>query len=105
MFDYFRNYSTNAHQVCCEDSPTKGLYDRCQPDDLDFYSRSQVRLKLDYFLICNISDNIYAITFKLGMTVDLCMPYAHACFDDLDLDARSPWVGKGKKSVLHALGN
>ena len=24
MFDYFRNFSSNAHQVCCEDSPTKG---------------------------------------------------------------------------------
>ena len=31
--------------------------------------------------------------------------YAHARFDDLDLDARSEWVGKGKKSALHALGN
>ena len=37
---------------------------------------------------------------KLGMTVDLCMAhgiYAHARFDDLDLEARSQWVGKGKK--------
>ena len=31
--------------------------------------------------------------------------YAHAHFDDLDLNARSQWVGKGNKSVLHALGN
>ena len=31
--------------------------------------------------------------------------YAHAYFDDLDLDARSQRVGKGKKSVLYALGN
>ena len=31
--------------------------------------------------------------------------YAHARIDDLDLDARSQWVGKGNKSVLHALGN
>ena len=30
------NYSSNAHQVCCEDSPTKGLYDHCQSDDLDW---------------------------------------------------------------------
>ena len=29
-----------------------------------------MRLKLDYFLTCNISRHI---TFKLGMTVDLCM--------------------------------
>ena len=26
MFDYFRNCSSNAYQVCCEASPTKGLY-------------------------------------------------------------------------------
>ena len=31
--------------------------------------------------------------------------YAHARFDDLYLDGRSQWVGKGKKSALHALGN
>ena len=31
--------------------------------------------------------------------------YTHAHFDDLDLDTRSQWVGKGKKSSLHALGN
>ena len=39
------------HHVCCEDtSPTKGLYDHyCQSDDRDLHSRSQVRLKLDYF--------------------------------------------------------
>ena len=66
MFDDFRNYSSNAHQVCDEDSPTKGLYDHCQSDELDLHSRSQVRLELDYFLTCNISDNIKA--FKLGIT-------------------------------------
>ena len=27
MFDDFRNFSSNAHHVYCEDSPTKGLYD------------------------------------------------------------------------------
>ena len=26
LFDYFRNCSRNPHQVCCEDSLTKGLY-------------------------------------------------------------------------------
>ena len=38
-------------------SPTKGLYDSCQPDQFDLHSRSQVRLKLYCFLICSISDN------------------------------------------------
>ena len=58
VFDYFRQYSSNAHQVCCEDSRTEGLYDHCQSDDLDLYSRSQMLLKLYYFLTCNVSDNI-----------------------------------------------
>ena len=48
------------------------------------------------------------MAFKLGVTVDLCMAYnyAHANFDDLDLDVRSQWVGKGKKkSALNYLDN
>ena len=48
----------NAHHVFCEHSPIKGQYGRCQFDDLDLHSRSQVRLKLDYFLTCNITGNI-----------------------------------------------
>ena len=56
---YFRNYSSNAHQVYCEDSRTKDLYDHCQSDDLDLHSRSQVHLKFDYLLTWNISDNIF----------------------------------------------
>ena len=52
------------------------------------------------------SDNIEAITFKLGMTVVLWMPLrlcAHARFDD-DLDARSKWVSKGNhRCMLKAL--
>ena len=43
----------------------KVYYDHCQTDVLDIHSRSQVRLKRDYFLACNISDNV-----KIGMTVD-----------------------------------
>ena len=62
MFDYFRNYASNAPQVCCEDSATKGLYDHFQSGDLDLRSRSQVRLKHDYFLASSISGNI---NFKL----------------------------------------
>ena len=33
-------------------------YDHCQSDDLDLHTRSQVRLKRDYVLTCNVSDNI-----------------------------------------------
>ena len=38
----------------------------CVSDDLALHSRSQMHLKLDYFLTCNISGNI---TLKLGTTV------------------------------------
>ena len=31
--------------------------------------------------------------------------YAHARFDDLDLDARPPWVDKCKHLALHYLDN
>ena len=88
MLDYFRNCSSNAHQVCCEDSPTKGLYDHCQSDDLDLHSRSQVRLKFDYFLTCNMSDNItkklsyYMQTWHAGRLmhgVDLYRDFENVC--------------------------
>ena len=107
MFDYFKNYSCNPHQVCYADSPTKGLCHHCQSDDLDFHSRSQLRLKLDYFLACNISDNInlsyYIQNAHGGRLMDAI--YVNARFDNLDPDARSQWVGKGKISSLNAIGN
>ena len=40
------------------------------------------------------------MAFKLGMTID-----AHAHFDDLDLNARSQWVDKGKKSAWNYFNN
>ena len=97
MLDSFRKYSSNVHHVCCEDSPTKVLYDHCQSDDLYLKSRSQVRLKLDYFLTINMSDqylSYYIQTWHGGRLIETL--YAHARFDDLGLDARSQWVGKGK---------
>ena len=61
--DYFKNVSSNAHQVCCEDCPTKGLY-VCQSDELDLRARSQLRLKLDKVLTCSF--NVISLkTFKL----------------------------------------
>ena len=33
------------------------------------------------------------------------MAYAHACFDDLDRDAESQWVGKGKQTALNYFDN
>ena len=77
-----RNYSSNVHHVCCADSQTKGLYDHCQSVDFNLHSRSQVGLKLDYVLACNISDNIlsyYIQTWHDGRLMDAL--YAHARFD------------------------
>ena len=73
-----------------------------QSDDLALHKRSQHRVKREKF----IADSIQAIAFNLGMTVDLCMAYnyAHARFDDLDLDARSQWDGRGKISSFNNLG-
>ena len=46
------------------------------------------------------------MAFKLGMMVDLCLAYnTHAHVEDLDLDARSQWVSKGKNSALNDLDN
>ena len=49
------------------------------------------------------------MAFKLGMMVDLHMAYLyiffHAHFDDLELDSRSQWAGRGKKLALNYLDN
>ena len=47
------------------------------------------------------------MAFKLGVMVDLCMGYiyTHGLFDDLGLNARSQWLGSGKKSALNYLDN
>ena len=71
-----------------------------QSDDLALNSRSQLRLGLHRCLTCTIIA-ISWIVFKLWhspwynfrLMHDV---YAHAHFDDLDLDARSQWVDKGK---------
>ena len=47
-------------------------------------------------------ESYYIQTWHDGRLMDA--RHAHAHFNDLDLDARSEWVGKGKKSALHALG-
>ena len=46
------------------------------------------------------------MAFTLGRTVAVCMAYkyyAHARVDEIDLDAKSQWVGKGKISALNYL--
>ena len=61
---YFRNCSINPHQICSEESPTKGVYNHVQFDDLALQSRSQLRLNLDKCLTCTIIA-IYRTVFKL----------------------------------------
>ena len=45
------------------------------------------------------------MTFTLGMAVDMHGIHAHAHFDDLDLDSRSQWLGRGKHSAFNYLDN
>ena len=58
-------------------------------------SRSRLIVILDTLkIVCtrslilnsNVSDNIYAMAFKLRMTVDMHGTHTHARFDDLDHD-------------------
>ena len=78
------------------------MCDHCQSDDLDLHSRSLVHLKLDYFLTSNISDNIFSVisyymkTWHNSRLMDALYIYTPACFNDLNIDALSQWVGKGK---------
>ena len=100
MFDYFKSYSSSNDQVCCKDCPTKCLY-ICQSDDLDLHSRSPEHLKL--LLLFNLQYLGQYLSCSIQTWHDIRLMdvlYAHSHFDDLD--ARSQWVGKGKKSELHA---
>ena len=85
----------------------RGLYDRCQSDDIDLNSRSQVRLKLDYFFLILQYIRQY-LRYYIHTWYDgrlMVALYDPSRFDDPDLDATPQWVGKGKTLALHALGN
>ena len=96
MFDYFRDCLSNAHQVSL-----KVYIIFCQSDDLALHSRSQLRLNLDKSLTCTIANQYLRHYSSYGIPTShddrlihgIC---AHARFDDLDLDAMSQGVGKGK---------
>ena len=45
------------------------------------------------------------MAFKLGMKVDFHGIYTHGRFADLDLDARSQWLGRRTNSALNYLDN
>ena len=112
MFDYLRNCSSNPHQVCCEDSPTIGITFFLS-DDLAPHSRSQLCVELDRCLTCTViliamylrqCLSIYSIQTWHDSRL-MCGITARAHVDDLDLDARSQWVSKDKKSAFNYLNN
>ena len=106
MLDYFRNCSRNAHPLCCEDSPTKGLYIYnlflvrwpCPS-----FNWSQLLLKLDTCLACTIAIIVISrTTVKLWHDGRLMHgTYADARFNYLDLDTRSQWIGRGKQYLSY----
>ena len=88
MFDYFRNYSSNANQVCCDDSPTKGLYDHLSIQwplfSVKVTSASQTWLLFNLQYLGQYL-NSYIQTFHDGRLMDALYIYPHAHFYDLDL--------------------
>ena len=55
---------------------------------------------------CNISEDMYCITFKLGMVADVCMPYMLMLVSMTMTVMQGHSVSaKANKSALHALGN
>ena len=79
MFDYFRNCSSNAHLACCEDCPTKVLcnlfFVRWPCPSFKVTTASHTYACFNMHFNYNISDIIYAIAFKLGMTETVCIAY------------------------------
>ena len=65
------------HQICCEDGLTKRLYDHYRCDDLDLYSKSQVPLRLDYFLTCSIS--AICLSLWVNSCADFFVPDPPSC--------------------------
>ena len=73
MFDYFRKFLSNAHQVCCEDSPNLGLHNlfsvRCPCSSLKVTTASLTwQLSNLNYNSHTISDSMASI---LGMKVDM----------------------------------
>ena len=98
MFDYFRNYSSNAHQVCCENSCLKVYMTIASLMTLIFIHGHKCASNLTIFYLQYLGQYLsyYIHTWHDGRLMDAL--YAHARFDDLDLAAMSPWVGKIKNN-------
>ena len=115
LFQKLFKQRSNPHQVSYEDSPMKIVRLKVwisfsQSDDLAIHSRSQVRLKLDKCLTCTITAISRTVFISYGIQTwhdgrHMHGISAHAHAGGLDLDERSHWVGKGKKSVLNHFDN
>ena len=82
MFDYFRNCSSIANQVCCEDSPTKGpdnlfsVWWPCSSIKVTTVSETWQMFNLYYNTNSHVSDSI----LSNGMTVCHIIIYVwHIC--------------------------
>ena len=75
----------------------KVYFGHCSPMTLTFLQGQKCVSNLTTFSFA-ISLTLFNYTFKLGMRADLCMEYIYvlARFGDLDRDARSQWVSRGK---------
>ena len=85
-------------KFCCENSPTKGLYDHCQSDDLDLHSRSQVHL-----IIMSLSlpktfewSGHVCLSFTLGNTLSnylaCCLRKQNLCYRSINKQSVFPFV-------------
>ena len=111
MFDYFKNCSSSAHDVFCEDKPTKGpLYNLCLVwwpcPSFKVTNASQTWHIFNMHYNCNISNNIWSCgiqTWYGSRLMHVIYIYVHAHFDDLDLDTKSQWIGRGKQYLCYGI--
>ena len=87
MFDNFRYLPSKPYYICCEESPTNGIYDHCQSNDHDLHARIQVSLNVEYFF--NLQ--------YLGQSLSYCIRTwhdgrrMHGLDLDLDRDFENVW--------------
>ena len=70
MFNYFKQFSSNTHYICCEDSP---FLVRWPWPSLSHNCLSKLRNAFTCIVI--YVGKYLAMAFKLGMKADLCMWY------------------------------
>ena len=105
MLDYFINYSSNAHHICREDSPTRNVYDHTCPMALTFNQGHQCVSNVTIFElpISRTSVCFYIPTWHSGRLNDAI--HVDARVHDLELNARWSGSQKAKQSAPHVIGN